>query len=256
MRYAQDLPAGKFLGSKNNSLVQLCAGKTVLHLGFVNEGFFEENLNRCIWLHAKLDRVAKRVVGVDISETGVARSRDLGYSDCYVGDVEHLTDAKFPRLSYDLIVAADIIEHLANPGLFLKSLHDFASEHTSIVITTPNALSLKTVSFPLFRKEIVHPDHNFYYSPATLKTLLGKYGFEVEQIGLYSDVWKPSKAALSNPVRFVAKSMFAAIDFIVRYSIIPLFPYFSEGMLFQVRKSHRQIADEPQLQDNCNVAAG
>jgi hypothetical protein len=135
-----------------------------------------------------------------------------------------------------VVLAADIIEHLANPGLFLKELHDFVNENTEIIITTPNALSLKTLFFPLAKVEVVHPDHNFYYSPITLSNFLYKFGFEVKEIYLYSSIWIPKKHNIRSFGELVGKWTFTFIDFLLTKSIIKLFPYYSEGMLFRVKK--------------------
>jgi hypothetical protein len=236
IKFLHPLPPAKFVGSRNPALSRLCEGKTVLHLGFVDEGLQEERLTTHDWLHAELARVSNRIVGVDISEDGVRRAIEVGFADCYVGNVEELSQAPFPQLSYDIILAADILEHIANPGLFLKQLQTVAAPHTVVAITTPNALSIKTMFFPLAKTEVVHPDHNFYYSPITLSTLLRKYGFDVAEISLYSDIWVGNNRNSTTLGQKVMKSLFTATDAVLRYSIVPLFPYYSEGMLIQARK--------------------
>ena len=210
----------------------------MLHLGFVDEGLLDERLIAHDWLHAELARVSNRLVGVDISEDGVRRAIEVGFADCYIGDVEDLNQAPFPRLGYDIILVADIIEHIANPGLFLKQLQSVATPHTVVIITTPNALSIKRLFFPLAKTEAVHPDHNFYYSPITLTTLLRKYGFDVTAIDLYSSIWVGNKRNNTALGQRVMKSLFTATDAVLRYSVVPLFPYYSEGMLIQARKGN------------------
>jgi len=236
MNFGQVLPRAKFVGSRNDALLRLCSGKTVLHLGFVDEGLLEDRVQQQNWLHSELSRIAKRVVGVDVSERGVNRAKGLSYADCYVGDVERLSQADFPRLNYDIILAADIIEHVANPGLFLGEMWGITKEDTMVVVTTPNALSIKTLFFPLVGAEAVHPDHNFYYSPTTLTTILRKYGFRVTDIELYSSVWFRNGKKSHRFGELIAKSLFTGVDAVLRYSVVPLFPYYSEGMLFQAKK--------------------
>jgi hypothetical protein len=241
MNFDHTLPKAKLLDSRNQALLRLCQGKTILHLGFVDDGFFDDQLKRRNWLHAQISQVAGRLVGLDICEEGVRRARELGYADCFAGDVEELSHQRFPRLSYDIILAADILEHLANPGLFLSELAMVADENTTVVFTTPNALSIKTLFFPLARTEAVHPDHNFYYSPTTLTTLLRKYGFRVTDIGLYSTIWVPNGQKSHGLGELIAKSIFTGFDAILRYSVVPLFPYYSEGMLVRAKKEIREV---------------
>lgn len=236
MEFSHPLPKTSLIGSKEQPLIDLCRDKIVLHLGFVAEGTVDDQQQGNTWLHALVAKVAKRIVGVDISVQGVQKAEQLGYADCYVGDVEQLSREEYPRLNYDIILAADIIEHLANPGLFLAELWKVANENTVIVLTTPNALSIKTFFFPIARTEAVHPDHNFYYSPTTLTTLLKKYGFRVTDISLYSGVWVRNKHKDQSLRAAISKSVFTAMDAALRYSVVPLFPYYGEGMLVQVRK--------------------
>lgn len=242
MNFSQKLPEARFVGTKEEPLVRLCKDKTVLHLGFVADGTLEQQRLNHTWLHGLVVPVARRVVGVDISAPGVQQARELGYADCYVGDVEKLSQEDFPRLDYDIILAADIIEHIGNPGLFLGELWRVASNHTLVVLTTPNALSIKTLFFPLARTEAVHPDHNFYYSPTTLRTLLGKYGFRVTDIGLYSSIWVRNRQKPHGFGELIGKSLFTGVDALLRYSVVPLFPYYSEGMLVQAKKQVREGA--------------
>lgn len=230
MRFAHTLPKAKFVGSRNGSILRLCSGKTVLHLGFVDEGILEDRLQQHTWLHEQLSRVAEKLVGIDISVRGVNRARELGYEDSYAGDVENLSRLPFPRLDYDIILAPDIIEHVANPGLFLSELRRIVTSETTVLVTTPNALSIKTLFFPLVGTEVVHPDHNFYYSPTTLTTLLTKHGFGVTEVACYSDVWIPNFQNSRSRWDSLLKSIYTPVEFALRYSLVPLFPYFSEGI--------------------------
>jgi Methyltransferase domain len=236
VKFAHSLPKAKFVGPRNESILRICAGKTVLHLGFVDEGLLEDRLREKSWLHAKLANVAKRLVGIDISVNGVSRARELGYRDSYVGDVEKLSTVQFPRLDYDIVLAPDIIEHLANPGMFLSELQAMLTDRAVLVLTTPNALSIKTFFYPLARTEVVHPDHNFYYSPTTLPTLLKKNGFTVRDMWLYSSVWLPNFKNQRRLAENLLKAIYVPMDVTIRYLLIPLFPYFSDGMMLCARK--------------------
>jgi SAM-dependent methyltransferase len=244
IQFSHPLPAARFVGSRDSRLLHLCRGKTVLHLGFVDEGLLEERWRERAWLHAELARVGARVVGVDISAEGVGRAVAAGYRDCYVGDAEKLSQAAFPRLQYDVILAADIIEHLANPGCFLRELQTLMTPRMRLVLTTPNALSIKTVFFALARIEAVHSDHNFYFSPTTLATLLRKHDFDVSAIELYASVWGRNRRKRASARQVAVRSLFTAMDAMLRYSVVPLFPYYSEGMLIQARKRSLEMGDQ------------
>ncbi len=96
-----------------------------------------------------------------------------------------LTDAKLyhelPDKKYDLILAPETIEHVNNVEGILLGLLKCADANTIIVITAPNAfcelhmLRNKVVDGAFI--EVVHPDHNCWYSPYTLPNTVRKvYG--------------------------------------------------------------------------------
>ncbi len=240
MRFLHKLPKAKLIKSRDEWILNFCRGKVVLHLGFADEGLMDERLAVGDWLHEKLVHVAQAVVGIDISERGVKKARDLGFSYCFVGDVEKLNSIietlPFDKSHFEVVLAADIIEHLNNPGAFLKELYEFVDSNTDIIITTPNALSFKTLFFPIAKVEIVHPDHNFWYSPITLIDFLAKFKFEVVEIYLYSSVWIPKKENIRSVGELLGKYSFSIADFLFTNSVLRLFPYYAEGMLLKVKK--------------------
>lgn len=97
--------------------------------------------------------------------------------------------------------------------------------------------------FPPAKTEAVHSDHNFYFSPTTLTTLLRKYDFAVSEIDLYSSVWVRNRHRRASLQHVAMKSLFTAMDAMLRYSVVQLFPYYSEGMLIQAKKRGCEIRD-------------
>jgi SAM-dependent methyltransferase len=236
MKFIHKLPRPKVARSRDEAILELCRGKTVLHLGFVDEGLLEKRVKCGEWLHEKVVHSAKRAVGFDISEYGVARSRQMGFKDCYVVDVEKLdATPNVPRLEYDVVLATDIIEHLDNPGNFLKALHSIMGPSTILVITTPNALSLRTIWYPFARLEVVHPDHNSYFSPSTLAHLLVKFGFKMKATILYSPKFIPSKDNITGVWDLTRKWLFVTVDWALGCTLVRMFPYFNDGMLLIAR---------------------
>jgi hypothetical protein len=70
-----------------------------------------------------------------------------------------------------------MIEHLSNPGLFLRGIKRFMNPDTNLLITTINAYcGMRMAIYGLRGKrgalEPVHPDHVAYYSYSTLQHLL------------------------------------------------------------------------------------
>lgn len=82
---------------------------------------------------------------------------------------------------FEVILVGEVIEHLSNPGLFLKGVKRFFGPATQMIVTTPDAFSLHRFLLALAGREYVHPDHVCYYSYSTLRHLLQRHGFSVTE---------------------------------------------------------------------------
>ena len=104
-------------------------------------------------------------------------------------DVEKINPfCVFKKNDFDLVMAPDVLEHLENPGMFLKNLNYF-SKKVSFIITVPSAFSLKRLGYlALTGREHVHPDHVAYFSVSTLTRLIEGSGFKIERF--FSFFWK------------------------------------------------------------------
>jgi hypothetical protein len=73
----------------------------------------------------------------------------------------------------EVIVAGELLEHLANPGRFLQAL-GVCYPNRDLWLTVPHAGSYQAVDDT---HEMVNPDHVAWYSYTTLTTLLTRYGY-------------------------------------------------------------------------------
>jgi len=163
-------------------LIRECIGKKVLHFGCTDTPFTQEKLDNGTALHIKLEAVASEIVGVDIDEVALsALGKVCQKSDLHVCDIENpiLLD-KLSGRNFDVVVCADVIEHLNNPGAMFSNLGQIVQPGGKLIVTTINGLAIKLVLRALFASEAVHPDHVAYYSFATLKHLHERFGFCVE----------------------------------------------------------------------------
>ncbi len=83
--------------------------------------------------------VARRVVGVDVSQTAIAAAQAIAVD----GRPEFLTSdglsLPFPDASFSLVVAFQVLEHLDDPLAFLRELARVSAPGGIILLTTPNA---------------------------------------------------------------------------------------------------------------------
>lgn len=166
------------------ALVDAARGRRVVHVGFVDE-LLERKRAEGVWLHERLAAVATSLVGLDSSEEGIARARELGHE-------AHVVDAQSAEAVSELglepaevLIAGEIVEHLDAPGPFLRAGLELVHANGLLVVTTPNAYRLLNLLTPLTGSELVHPDHTAWHSPRTLRTLLERSGWRVEEIGYY-----------------------------------------------------------------------
>ena len=115
------------------------------------------------YLHAKTDA---EIVGIDVLEDEIEKMRSEGY-DVHVGDAEKI---QFDD-PFDVVVAGEVIEHLANPARFVNSAVNAVATDGKVVLTTPNPNG-----FAYFRKALFdqsnNPTHTCWIDPTNLQTLV------------------------------------------------------------------------------------
>lgn len=167
------------LVDRTTHLCDLCSRKKVLHLGATDAPETENAVKEGRFLHNDLTEVSSEVVGMDINESMITWLREnYGINNIQYGNIEVYED--YPRKEFDIIIAGEILEHLSNQGKALDCLKKVATSNTKLIITVPNAYSLKGFVRALAKHELIHPDHTLHYSLYTLTNLLNRHGFFVE----------------------------------------------------------------------------
>lgn len=166
-----------------------CAGKKVLHLGCTNYPYTKEALDNDMLLHFELEKAAGELYGFDFDERGLAILEKSGVKNLYRADLEKLEEVALDE-TFDVIIAGEMIEHLSNPGLFLRGIKRFMNRETNLIITTINAYcGLRFLIYGLRGKggwnEPVHPDHVAYYSYKTLSLILERENLEIKNFYFY-----------------------------------------------------------------------
>jgi 2-polyprenyl-3-methyl-5-hydroxy-6-metoxy-1,4-benzoquinol methylase len=170
-------------------LKTICRGKTVLHLGCSDYPYTADRVKKGSLLHLVLQDVAAELWGMDSDPAGLEALRSLGVKNLVHADLEHLERAVIDH-RFDIILAGEVIEHLSNPGLFLRGIRKYMDQGTTLVLTTINAYGgLRAVIYALRGRsgvsEPVHPDHVAYYSYATLSHLIEREGLHIRKIFFY-----------------------------------------------------------------------
>ena len=168
---------------------KMCQGKSVLHLGCTNYPYTAASIENDMLLHLNLREETEELYGFDFDQAGLDVLEKHDIENLYIADLEKLEEVQLEK-TFDVIIAGEIIEHLANPGLFLKGIQRFMNDETSLIITTINAYcAMRFAIYGLRGKggsnEPVHPDHVAYYSYSTLKLVLERENLFVKNFYFY-----------------------------------------------------------------------
>ena len=126
-------------------------------------------------LHHALRPGCRSLTGIDIDAKGIGVMQEAGYR-VVCGDVTSI------RLHqrFDVIVAAEVIEHLTNPGLALMNLKEHLKENGILLLTTCNPFYYRQQSRILRHGTIqVNNGHTCWYDPRTVDGLLKRCGLTI-----------------------------------------------------------------------------
>lgn len=156
-------------------------GKSVFDLGALDETAIETKRDTGDWLHARLCRNAAQVIGIDNSKL----VPDEGMSTPHGGriiraDIYDLSPVIQRFGKPDVVVAGELIEHLADTEGFLRSLKANPSlAGVEFLFSTPNACCWHNFLIGLAGRESMHQDHLQIYSYKTLRTLFDRSEIEL-----------------------------------------------------------------------------
>jgi 2-polyprenyl-3-methyl-5-hydroxy-6-metoxy-1,4-benzoquinol methylase len=172
----------RFTQNRIDDIIELgiLDNKAVLEFGCVGMGIDDEygGIN---WIHGRVKKVAKKLIGLDRNKKGVEKLRKLGF-DARVQNVEEKFDL---GEKFDVVLVEEVFEHLNNVGLALDNIRRHLKKGGLLIITTPHAQSASFFLQRLFRDEISGvsiTDHTLWYDRNTLNTILKRYNFKMEKV--------------------------------------------------------------------------
>lgn len=112
--------------------------------------------------------------GVEINAEAARYCREQRGLDVRSGTLEEDT---YPRERFDLVLMADVIEHLRDPLGMLRIVERISRSGGIVMISTPN---IGNAAGRLL--QIKPEEHLYYFTPATMSAMLEKAGLEVLRI--------------------------------------------------------------------------
>lgn len=138
--------------------------KKVLHIGCSDYPIFNPKSN----LHLKLKDICSELHGMDVDAKGIEV-----LSGYFPG--KYFEDLVSVDNDYDTILVPETIEHVDNVAIFLNQISKLKAN--TFIISAPNCFNNYFKHGIIKEKfvEFVHPDHNYWFSPYTLKNTIEKY---------------------------------------------------------------------------------
>jgi predicted TPR repeat methyltransferase len=140
------------------------------------------------------------LAGVEPDPT-LPRSAREGYDDWRQIDALHAGDWDRP---FDVVVCADVLEHLANPEAMLARIHDWLHPEGFFLASLPNIANVSiraALLFGRFRytdRGILDRSHLSFYTRSSARRLLEDSGFRVTSVEPTSMPYELAVPALSS----------------------------------------------------------
>jgi mannosyltransferase OCH1-like enzyme len=159
----------------------LCAGKRVLHVGCADWPITDPNNS----LHVALEAHCAALDGLDPHAEALEQLRPHVSGGLF-------TDFSQATGQYDLVLAPEVMEHVPNVAEFLAQLE--AVDAGMYLISVPDAFQCRGHHFDYVAEtetfvEVVHPDHNVWYTPYTFSNTIAKYSeLKVERMWFFNGI--------------------------------------------------------------------
>ncbi len=181
--FVQKVQVGKDLAQRNRLDVfsRLCEGRRVLHVGCTDWPITDPARS----LHVALEAKCAQLDGFDVHPEAFESLRPHVRG-------EFFSDWAEVKGSYDVLLVPEVIEHVGDVEGFLKQLDAVDAPH--IVLTAPDAYQCFKRHFEYQSDaevfvEVVHPDHNCWYTAYTLTNVIRKYtNWTVDGVWFFNDI--------------------------------------------------------------------
>jgi 2-polyprenyl-3-methyl-5-hydroxy-6-metoxy-1,4-benzoquinol methylase len=113
------------------------------------------------------------VLGVDVDREALAEAAKLGIETRWANVEEPLP---FEDVSFDVVVAGEIVEHLRDPGALAREVRRVLRPGCTFVGSVPNFFRLRNRLAMLFGRPLDHdPTHLHVFAPRDVHGLLGEF---------------------------------------------------------------------------------
>ena len=143
-------------------------------------------------------------------------SRDFlldNYNNVTIGNIEDLDISKIDN-GYDLIIFADVLEHLYDPWRILNLLREKLSENGNVIVSVPNLRSSGILFNLIIRGRFKYAEsglmdrtHIRWFTRHEINKALDDAGFKVLLTNVNYNVYSPLKKFLIYPLKLLIKDL-------------------------------------------------
>lgn len=231
----QPLPRTKQV-DRDQYLLDLCRGRRVLDLACAAWPATSMWCANGSLLHLRLAKVCQSLAGFDRSEPGLEILRQRGVRELHCLDLldRRQVEEGWRKLSFqpEIVLAGELLEHLDRAGLALDNFRRLMAPHSRLVITVPNAFSIRGLLHVLKGYEKVARDHVSYYSYSNVRELAERNGFGLEKVSWYR-------------YSLVRRPIDRLLDLVIGPALW-VWPQLSEGLIAECRVTETLFSDPPQ----------
>jgi len=200
--------AGTFRGSRIAVLKRLARDQKVLDVGCVSHNFHFASGGKGRWLHQHIAEAAAQCVGTDYDEAGVKEMMAAGF-DVVHADITGDLGPLLERAPFDMVIAGEIIEHLASPQQLLASSRELLRPGGKLVITTPNPYAPRRVRAGALGVTWENADHVLYAFPSGMAEMADRTGLVLKRFGTVG--WPARTSVTRNGVDSLRQLLGAAV---------------------------------------------
>ena len=171
-----------FLPDLGRYLLDRARDKSVLNVGAAGGVHLYLPDHRQHWLHERLGQVARELTGIDIDARAIAHAGRHG-----VALIEADCETMELGARFEVIVMADVIEHLARPGQALEVLVRHLAPGGALLVTTPNPTYLGSFLRALLNRDLkVYHEHVAGFLPEHLVALCRRRGWRLAEVAFFT----------------------------------------------------------------------
>jgi len=164
-----------------------------------------------------------RVTGIDISKEAVALCREKGH-EAYAGSLHEAAPALTGK-SFDIVTAFDVFEHICEPLEFLAGIRRIANPGALVVLAVPNVRCFSARARGKGWSQFILPEHINYFDSSTIRRILERSGFRVEEIHSEPSITLGLRPALRHYAKgILAKPVSRLVDAITRFKRYVFYP--------------------------------